>query len=161
MMDRTVEIEAAEALLDVGVSLPLLSLKIPFRKKRVSILRVTMKRPFLGTLVRMSKIYAGLGVTYDEMADFNQGQEAAFMAEHGKDMARLVSLAICRGSLSGYLFSGLLSRIILWRCDDRYIFGAGLMFRGLLSTKSFKNIIRSVERANPMKPRLSQTGRES
>ena len=26
MMDRTVEIEAAEALLDVGVSLPLLSL---------------------------------------------------------------------------------------------------------------------------------------
>lgn len=159
MMDRTVEIEAAEALLDVGVSLPLLSLRI--RKKRVSILRVTMKRPFLGTLVRMSKIYTGLGVTYDEMADFNQRQEAAFMAEHGKDMARLVSLAICRGSLSGYLFSGLLSRIILWHCDDRYIFGAGLMFRGLLGTKSFMNIIRSVERANPMKPRLSQTGRES
>ncbi len=158
-MDRTVEIEAAEALLDVGVSLPLLSLRI--RKKRVSILRVTMKRPFLGTLVRMSKIYTGLGVTYDEMADFNQRQEAAFMAEHGKDMARLVSLAICRGSLSGYLFSGLLSRIILWHCDDRYIFGAGLMFRGLLGTKSFMNIIRSVERANPMKPRLSQTGRES
>lgn len=161
MMDRTVEIEAAEALLDVGVSLPLLSLKIPFRKKRVSILRVTMKRPFLGTLVRMSRIYTDLGVTYDEMADFNQAQEAAFMAEHGKDMARLVSLAICRGSLSGYLFSGLLSRIILWRCDDRYILGAGLMFRGLLSTKSFKNIIRSVERANPMKLRLSQMGRES
>lgn len=161
MTDRVVEIEAAEALLDVGVSLPLLSLKIPFMKKRVSILRVTMKRPFLGTLIRMSKIYAGLGVTYDEMSGFNQIQEAEFMAEHGKEMTRMVALAICRGPLTGRLFSGLLTRAIMWHCDDRYIFGAGLMFKGLLGTRSFRNIIRSVERANPMKPRLSQTGRES
>lgn len=160
MKARAVESEVAEALLDIGVSLPLFSFRIPLRKKPVS-LRVTMRRPFLGTLVRMSRIYAGLGVTYDEMAGFSQEQEAEFMAGHGKDMARLVALAICRGQVSGRLFAWFLARIILWRCDDRYIFGAGLMFKHFLSTRSFRSIIRSVEQANPMKPKLSQKERES
>ena len=161
MKGREIETEVAEALLDVGVSLPLLALKIPFVKKRVPILRVTMRRPYLGTLIRMSRIYLRLGVTYDEMTGFTREQEAEFMAEHGRDMARMVALAICRGRLSGWLFSGLLAKVILWRCDDRYVFAAGLMFRSLLGTRSFRNIIRSAERMNPMQPRLSRKERES
>ena len=161
MTGRGIEIEAAEALLDVGVSLPLIVFKVPFSKKRISVIRVKIKRPYLGTLIRMSKLYVKIGVTYDEMSRFTPAQEAEFMASHGRGVAELVALGICRGRLSGKIFSGMLARMLLWNCDDRYIFGAGLLFRSLLSTRSFRNIIRSAQRTNPMKPRLSQKERES
>lgn len=45
-MKRNVELEAAEALLDVGILLPLLRFRLPGGRERV--LRVTMRRPCLG-----------------------------------------------------------------------------------------------------------------
>ena len=75
-MKKNVEIEAAEALLDVGVSLPFLQFKMPFRKKPVSI-RVTMKRPCLGSQIRIARLYLQLGITYEEMEQFNKHEEMA------------------------------------------------------------------------------------
>ena len=69
-MKKNVEIEAAEALLDVGVSLPFLQFKMPFRKKPVSI-RVTIKRPFLGIQIRIAMLYIQLGITYEDMEQLN------------------------------------------------------------------------------------------
>ena len=161
MTGKGIEIEAAEALLDVGVSLPLIVLKVPFSKKRISVIRVKIKRPYLGTLIRMSRLYVKMGVTYDEMSKFTPAQEAEFMSEHGREIAELVALGVCRSRLSGKLFSGILASMLLWSCDDRYIFGAGFLFRSLLSTRSFRNIIRLAQRTNPMRPRLSHEERES
>ena len=145
-MKKNVEIEAAEALLDVGVSLPFLQFKMPFRKKPVSI-RVTMKRPCLGSQIRIARLYLQLGITYEEMA---------FLAIHGKRVSKMVSLTICRGAVSGLLFSGIVAWLLRWFVPDKYLQGANQRFVTLLGTKSFMRIIESVQISNPLKPRESQ-----
>ena len=95
-MDRRVEIEAAEALLDVGVSLPLLRIRLPWRRRPVEV-RLTMRRPCLGSQIRMARLYMETGVTLEEMRGFNRHEELAYMAKHGKKLSRMVALTICRG----------------------------------------------------------------
>ena len=148
-MKKNVEIEAAEALLDVGVSLPFLQFKMPFRKKPVSI-RVTMKRPCLGSQIRIARLYLQLGITYEEMEQFNKHEEMAFLAIHGKRVSKMVSLTICRGAVSGLLFSGIVAWLLRWFVPDNQ------RFVTLLGTKSFMRIIESVQISNPLKPRESQ-----
>ena len=46
MDENKIQLEASEALLDIGVSVPFKPLRLPFRKKPVY-LRMTMKRPRL------------------------------------------------------------------------------------------------------------------
>ena len=64
--ERMVQREGAAALLDRGVSVPLKELRIPFRKKPLK-LRVVMRRPRLGGLMRLARVYLSLGVTADRM----------------------------------------------------------------------------------------------
>jgi hypothetical protein len=154
-MKKSVEIEAAEALLDVGVSLPFLQFKMPLRKKPVSI-RVTMKRPCLGSQIRIAKLYLQLGTTYEEMERFNKHEEMAFLAIHGKCVSKMVALTICRGAISGLLFSGIVAWLLRWFVPDKYLQGANRCFVTLLGTKSFMRIIESVQISNPLKPRESQ-----
>ena len=161
-MKKNVEIEAAEALLDVGVSLPFLRFKIPFRKKPVSI-RVTMKRPCLGSQIRIAKLYLHVHtVTYGNNGikvveqQFNKHEEMAFLAIHGKRVSKMVALTICRGAISGLLFSGIVAWLLRWFVPDKYLQGANQRFITLLGTKSFMRIIESVQISNPLKPRESQ-----
>ena len=61
-VEQLIQKEAAEALLDIGISLPLSEIRIPMLKKPVQ-LRVTMKRPTLASLMRIARIYLDMGVT--------------------------------------------------------------------------------------------------
>lgn len=148
------QIEAAEALLDVGVSLPFFKVKIPFKKKPLQI-RLIMKRPCLGSQIKIAVLYLTLGVTYEQMLEFDKHQEMEFLAVHGKTVSRMVARTIVRGPISG-LFAGVVAWLLRWFVSDEYIQGANTRFITLLGTKSFTNIIRSVQISNPLKPRLSQ-----
>ncbi|MGL5919303.1 MAG: hypothetical protein ACRCZQ_02210 [Bacteroidales bacterium] len=152
-MKKSVEIEASEALLDIGVSVPFKDIRIPFRKNPVSV-RLTMKRPCLGSQIRIARLYLQLGVTYEQMELFSKHQEMEFLAVHGKRISKMVALTIFRGAFSG-LFAPLLAWILRWFVRDGYLQGANLRFISLLGTKAFMNIIRSAEQSNPMKARLS------
>lgn len=154
-MIHGVEIEAADALLDVGVSLPLLQIKIPFRRNPFRI-RLTMRRPCLGNQIRIAKLYLETGVTHEAMERFNKHEELAYLALHGKKVSRMVALTICRGRFTGWLLTPVVAWLLRWMVDDRWIQGANLRFIALLGTKSFMNIIGSVERVNPLAPRTSQ-----
>lgn len=154
-MRREIEIEAADALLDVGVSLPLLQVKIPFRRNPVRV-RLTMRRPCLGNQIRIAKLYLETGVTHEEMERFNKHEELAYLALHGKKVSKMVALTICRGRFTGWLLTPVVAWLLRWMVDDRWIQGANLRFITLLGTKSFMNIIGSVERVNPLASRTSQ-----
>lgn len=150
--DRKVQIEAADALLDVGISLPFF--KIPFIKKTV---RLTMRRPCLGTQIRISRLYLKMGVSYEDMEEFTTvDEELTFIAEHGKTVSRMLALAICRGAVSGFLFSRPLAFLMRCLCDDRFLYAASMQLLSLLKTKSFSIIISSAEMMNPMRLSLSQ-----
>ncbi len=151
-----VEIEAAEALLDIGVSLPFF--KIPFIRKTV---RLKMGRPCLGGQIRLARLYLQTGITFEQMQQFTHHEELAYMAMHGVKVSKMVALTICRGALSGFLFSGILAWLLRWFVDDVYLRAANLQFLKLLGTKSFTTIISSISMTNPMKPRLSQNAKGS
>lgn len=157
---KSPEFEAAGILLDIGVSVPLKSLKIPFRRKRLTF-RLTMKRPCYGNLIRIARLYLQTGVTAEQMAAFSKEDEMAFIARHGKEITRIVALTICRGFVSGWLLAGLLAWFIRWFVPPVFITGAMFQFVRLLNIMDFQNIIRLAETINPLKPRLSQRRKRS
>ncbi|WP_418981726.1 hypothetical protein [Alistipes sp.] len=150
-MKRAVEIEAAEALLDIGVSLPFF--RLPLMKRPI---RLMMRRPCLGGLIRISKLYLQMGITYKQMEEFDKDEELQFIAMHGGRISRMVALTVCRGAVSGTLFARPLAWLIRWFVPNDYLQAANRQFITLLGTRSFMSIIDSVETANPMKPRTSQ-----
>ena len=152
---RMVQREGAAALLDRGVSVPLKDIRIPFRKKPLR-LRVVMRRPRLGGLVRLSRVYLGLGVTAEQMGKFTKEEEMAFLAAHGKELSRMVAYTLCRGWISRRLLVGVTAWAVRNWMAPEYLDAAMRKFILLLGTDPFTSIIRSAGKMNPMKLRLSQ-----
>lgn len=155
MISKQIELEGTEALLDIGVSVPLKTIRIPFTKKEF-IFRLTMKRPRLGNQIKIARLYLEMNITYRQMKLFTKEEEMAFIALHGKKVSKMVALTICRNGLSGSILCRPLAWFLRTFVEDKYLLSANLHFISLMGTKNFMTIIRSVEEANPMKPRLSQ-----
>lgn len=152
MDERKVQQEASEALLDVGVSVPLKPIRLPFRKKRL-LLRLTMRRPRLSTQIKIARLYLSLGVTYAELEALDKDGQMRFIAEHGKTISDMVALTMCG---KWWKPVWLVSWILRHWVDNLYMQVAMMKFVLLLGTENFTNIIRSAEMTNPMKLRLSQ-----
>ena len=152
MDERKVQQEASEALLDVGVSVPLKPIRLPFRKKRL-LLRLTMCRPRLSTQIKIARLYLSLGVTYAELEALDKDGQMCFIAEHGKTISDMVALTMCG---KWWKPVWLVSWILRHWVDNLYMQVAMMKFVLLLGTENFTNIIRSAEMTNPMKLRLSQ-----
>ena len=91
-MKRNVELEAAEALLDAGILLPLLRIRLPRRHEWV--LRVTMRRPCLGGQMRIVRHYLKLGITAQQWAAFSEDEERIFFRQHAKRLSLMLALTI-------------------------------------------------------------------
>ena len=152
---RMVQREGAAALLDRGVSVPLKDIRIPFRKKPLK-LRVVMRRPRLGGLMRLARVYLSLGVTAEQMGKFTKEEEMAFLAAHGREVSRMVAYTLCRGWISRKLLVGLTAWMVRNWMAPEYLDAAMRRFIFLLGTDPFTSIIRSAGKMNPMKLRLSQ-----
>lgn len=152
---KQIQREGADALLDVGVSVPLKAFRIPLRKKPVE-LRVTMKRPYLSGQIRFARTYLSMGVTSEQMWCFSKEEEMEFMARHGKKISRMVACTICRGWWSRHLLLWPTSWFVRNFMEQSYLLGAVKRFVSLMGTDPFIPIIRSAERTNPMSLRLSQ-----
>lgn len=146
-------IEAADALLDAGVSLPLCRLKLPLIRKPIE-LRLRTRRPTLGGQIRVTRKFLDLGVTYEQIKAMTPSEQAVFLAVHGKTLSELIALCILTGYLSGRLLYKPLSWIIRWRAREEHILAITLGYISLLGTQSFQTIIRYLEGRNPL--RLSQ-----
>ena len=156
-MDRNIQQEAAELLLDAGVSLPLF--RIPIVGKMV---RITMRRPTLGGIIRITHCVQSLGVTAAEMEAFTIEQKRRFLLDHGHTLARIIALCVCRGYLAGKILAPILAKMILWWTPYEHIWQAQFLFIGYLSeVKVFLPIISLTEQINPLKPTLSQKSKRS
>lgn len=158
-LEQLVEMECADALLDGGVSVPLKRCRIPFKKCPLE-LRVTMKRPRLRGQILLAREYLKLGVSPGWKVK-NKAEEMAFIAKHGKGISRMLAYTVCRGYVARRMGIGLTAWVLRSFVEWRYLMAMFRMFERLMGTKDFMRIIRSVDRANPMKPRLSQVGRGS
>ena len=153
--ERLVQAEGTAALLDRGVSVPLKEVRVPFRKTPLK-LRVVMRRPHLSGLMRLAKVYLSLGVTAAEMEKFTKEEEMTFIVTHGKAVSRMIAYTLCRGWWSRHLLVGFTTWWVRNFMEDAYMYAAMRNFVLLLGTEAFTPIIRSAERTNPMRLRLSQ-----
>ena len=139
---QEIQREGAEALLNVGVSLPLKDFKVPFRKEPLN-LRLTMKRP---TMARQIQI------ALEEFEALDYDGQMEFLAKHGKKLSRMIALTMPHWWLPTCVLSWLVRRWMKWE----YQKAAFEKFVTLMGTASFTPIIRSAEMSNPMKLRLSR-----
>lgn len=154
-MDRMIEKEAAEALLDRGVSVPFKDIRIPWRKKPLTI-RMTMRRPTLSAQIEIARLYLDMGVTTEKVEQMSKMRQMAFLATHGKTLSRIMAYTVCRGYVLRHLFIGLLAWAIRNFVEYKYQVAAVRTFESLMGTDPFTPIISSAERTNPMRLRLSQ-----
>lgn len=150
---RAIQREAADALLNRGVSIPLKEIKIPFRKRPIK-LRVTLKRPYMSGQIEFARTYLSMEVTAQQMEAFTKEEQMRFIALHGHKISRMIACALCVGPVRRRFL-----RPVSWflrNCVEiRYQMAAARKFVSLMGTDPFTDIIRLAERTNPMKPRLS------
>jgi hypothetical protein len=152
------ELEAAEALLDVGISIPLRPLR--FGKWKF-VPRATIKRPPLGGLLRILRLWLKTGVTVAAMNDFDERQRLEFMSTHGKEVSKMVALMIYSGFFSGKVLAPPFAAYLRWRCHPDVLMLSCAKFMQLIDSKSFIDIIRSAEAINIVAPRLSREKKRS
>ena len=152
---RKIQREASEVILDIGVSLPLKELRIPFRKKPVQ-WRVTMRRPRLSGQMCITRIYLSMNVSPEELEAMSGKEQLQFMTAHGVDISRMIAYTICQGVITRRLFIRPVAWFLREMVEHRFLIAAMNKFVNLMGTESFICIISSVDRANPMKLRLSQ-----
>jgi hypothetical protein len=114
------------------------------RKKPVQI-RVTVKHPTMGSKIRIDRLFLAMGVTLAQYRAYTMEERMRFRAEQGGRMTRIIALGICRGPVSGYLFSGAVAFFLRWFVEDIYLEAVFEKFIALLGTQSFENIITSLE----------------
>ena len=147
-MKRNVELEAAEALLDVGILLPLLRFRLPGGRERV--LRVTMRRPCLGGQMRIVRHYLKLGITAREWDAFSEDEERAFFDRHAKRLSLI---------LAGLLLAPVVAWLIRWKVPSEYRIEAQRWFRRMRGTRDFTSIIESAESIDPFRYEASRPKR--
>lgn len=152
---KQIQREGADALLDIGVSVPLKALRIPFKKSPLE-LRVTMKRPCMSGQLRIARTYLSMGVTSEQMWSFTKEEEMRFLVKHGKKLSRMIAYMICRGYFARKFCVGLTAWFVRNFMTHEYQMEVIKRFVTLMGTDPFIPIIRSAEIANPMKLRLSR-----
>ena len=152
------ELKATEALLDIGLSVPLRPLR--FKKWKFTP-RVTIKRPPLGGLLRILRLWLPMNVQAEEIEKMTERERQVFIEKNGKDVSKMVALMVCSGFMTGKLFSPVLAAIFRWRCHPDVMLLTTVAFMQLHDTKSFMNITRSVSALNVAAPRLGQKKKRS
>ena len=114
-------------LLDMGI-------EIPLKTRRLGIVSVTMRRPTLGTMMRIAREYAKIGSRFENVEKMNIDEQMAFVAEHGDSVSRIVAYAVCSGRIAGGI---LLRRNV----HPAFLFQAMLAFVRGSRVRAFCNII--------------------
>lgn len=148
---KKIQREGAEALLNVGVSLPLRDFKVPFRKAPLR-LRLTMKRPTMAVQIQIARTWLSVGMTLEEFEALDYDGQMQFLVNHGKKLSRMIALTMPHWWLPTRVLSWLIRHYMKWE----YQKGAFEKFVTLMGTGSFTTIIRSAEIVNPLKARLSR-----
>jgi len=147
------EANASDLLLDLGVSVPVRPLRFLSRKRKPR--RIVLRRPYIGTLMRLIREYRKIGVTYEDIKAYNYDQMLDFVVEHGEQVSEVVACTIVRGYFLYKLFHKIVAWWLRWRVHPSFLGEAMIQIMMMVDTTPFQNTIRSAEKMNLMKPRMS------
>lgn len=143
-MDKSKELEAqreaANILLDLGVSIPMTAPRLfrLFGKKQI---RLTIRRPCWGTMVRISTVWLSMGVSSETIKKNTLEDDLKLIQQHGRTVTKIVAYGILRGWFSG-LFAPILGRILLWKVHPTILVEAAYKLVTLSRVEDFTNTIR-------------------
>lgn len=144
---KNIELLAATALLDGGISLPLRTLFGTFR--------ITMKIPTTKDLLRISAMFLKMNVTKEELDGYTFEQKARFMVINGEEVSRMVAFGIARmmpGTLKNRFLAWLLRRYM----HPVALHEAWMRILSLLNLSPFEDITASAEAINQMAPMVGR-----
>lgn len=127
-------LRAAELLLGEGIS-------IPMKARWFGPRRLTMKRPTLGNMMRIARLYMVLEASLEEIEKKELDEQMAFVALHGKTVSRIVAYAICGGRVAGGMLNGVVAWWLRWNVHPAFLFQAMLVFVKGSRVRDFCNII--------------------
>jgi len=152
MVEETVQKQAADTLLERGVRFPIPApflLRI-FGKKTVNL---TVYRPKMGTLIYISKGFVGMEIDATTIEDGDVAQAYALVAKHGKEMSRLMAVAILNGNWRIKLFAGMLGKWLQWQLNAELLATLFMIITNLSGVQYFTSTIRYLPGMNMMKRR--------
>lgn len=157
---RTVEIDAANALLDTRVRIHVPAPRI-FRWLGVKSWRYSLYRPVCAQLLRISRLYVSMGIEESELESEETGVQLETVSHHLVDASRLVALGMIRGGVRSYLFHRLLARYLRCHSDTKTLSELAKMVVAFSGAENFMPIIRSIGHLKITEPNLSQVRTES
>lgn len=157
-MKRNVELEAAEALLDVGILLPLLRFRLPGGRGAGAARNDAAPLPGRADAHRTPLPEAGNHGP--GMGCFLRRRGGVpFFDRHAKRLSLILALTICRGYLSGLLLAPVVAWLIRWKVPSEYRIEAQRWFRRMRGTRDFTSIIESAESIDPFRYEASRPKR--
>lgn len=152
------ELKATEALLDIGVSVPLRPVR--FRAWNWTP-RVTVRRPPLGGFLRILRVWFSLNVTVEELDKFTREERLRFLEKNGKAVSKIVALAVFSSYIRGRVLAPVFAWFLRWRCHPDVMLYVVSEFMRLQDAQSFIDITKSVATINIVAPRLGQKRKRS
>lgn len=150
----TTELKAAGLLLDLGVSVPIRPLR--FLHKRGKPLRIVMRTPSTGNLIRICRLYLQTGANMEQLRNYTYEENMKFLSDHAEAVSRMVAFTLVRGRLSGRLLNRFVAWWLRWHVHPLFLQEAWFRMMNMLDISPFKNIISSAQQMNLMKPKLSR-----
>ena len=149
MDTQEIEIKTVDTILDKGVRVPIpapLFLRL-FGKRFIS---VTVRRPTINSMLRISKLYLELRVK-DDNTDWTEWMQT--LATSGKDVSRIVSIGMLRDSLRCFLFSRMLAAYLREHIDLRQQAEIAVLLVTCSGVQDFMNTIKFLRLMKITEPR--------
>lgn len=136
-IDFDIQKQASEILLDIGVSIPMPAPML-FRIFGKREIRVVIKRPYWGTLLRISRLWLSMQIDTEKVRKNTNEQDIALLEEHGHTVAQIVALGILRGYYAGRLAPAL-AWLLLWKTPPVFLVEAAFKLITLSRIQDFRN----------------------
>lgn len=156
----SIELNAANTLLDQGVKVPVkapLLLRL-FGKKHI---KLVIRAPYLGTLLRISAIYERMQITPEQLKKLDDDNIHQLFLKHTKKCAEIAAQCMLNNFLLGKLLGPLLSVWLLWKLSPGKLMQIAQVMGFLTEKEAFTHTIRLVSTLTMMKPNLSQEEQRS
>lgn len=150
-MSDEIEIKTVDTILDKGVLVPV---PTPFfirwlGKKNFNVI---VRRPVLGNMLRISKMYLKMGIdikkTGEELTDW-----IAVFESTAKPTSRIVAIGMLRGRIGGWLFNRFLGWWLRWHIDSRQQAEIAALLVSLSGVMDFMNTIKFLQAMKITEPR--------
>lgn len=150
------EQQVAATLLDKGIEVPVTA-PLLFRLFGKRVHHITIRPPFLGTLITISEVNTKHGLDADKLEEIRADNMNALVIKYAKPLSNIAALAWLNNAFANRLLAWLVAAYFRRHIDPRQLQILATVFKIQASKPAFTNTIGLVSDMTMTKPNLSQT----